>query len=476
MLRATRRVLRHAPVYSALVIASVALAVGLCASVIAAVAAVRWPESPFRDEDRLYVVYGKGDGSAGTVSSYDRLRLINRQTAPLSDVWLAEGTRALLSHGDFVEEATVLRLEPDFFRMFDRRPIQGRYPSEVDTIGPPVAMISDALWRRAFGSGSVVGKSLRIDGVDVAIIGVAPAGTSDLTNAHVWVAAPMSSFQNAGRYARLTALGKVTAETEQPQLERALRQVAAALGREHGVGRIAFGFTVSPMRAGPVPVSDVLWALIVAVVAIVVIASANLTNLALVRVSQREAMVAVQRAVGASTARVVTDLVAESIGLAVIGGTLGVSVLMACLGGLRRLIPDDAPFVGALRLRVDWRVFAGALLVALAMAVVFALVPGLRAAKADPGSALRASATSTGRRPGFAAGMLSALQVCVAIAMLNGSLLVSRAAHRSAAADPGFDSAGLFELGVWVRGATTPGLFESVLQSAAREPGVVSVA
>lgn len=475
MFSATKRVLRHSPIYSALVIASVALSVGLSTTVVAAFAAVKRPASPFSHPERLYRVRSIGDGQAHNTRTFDRVRRIDPRTTPILGVWLAEVSRTLVSVEGYAEDKAVMRVEPGFFRQFERSPLAGRFPAHGDTAST-AALISSELWRHAFASGPVIGRTLMIDGTSAAIIGVAPPGSRDATNADIWIATPVSYFERSEQYSNTEALLLLQKGALRDDLGRALRTLSGALADEYGTGRVPFRFTTSSLRSDPVPVTELLWALLIGVIVISVISVANLTNLALARVARRIPVLAVQKAIGASRLRLLLGVVEESLGLAVVGGAVGMAVLQASLATVRRTLPEDTAAVGTLRLQVDGSVYVIALALALATALAFSVAPAFRGAAADPESAIRASAASTLVVRRSFARVLVALQVSLTVALTSCAMLVVRAAQRAAATDLGFTAAGLVSIDVSVPDSSLPRVVDAIDAWESRNEGVESVA
>ena len=309
---------------------------------------------------------------------------------------------ANLTGSDRPERVEVLLTSPNYFDLLGVHAAIGRTFSLQDEVPgiATVAVISDGLWRRGFGGDPhVVGRTLRIDEDVYEIVGVMPA-----------------SFRHPERHTRdrcrsVGAVRLARRPVPAARLQRALRRVGDRHGWHQGVStadaaagldRLArtlateqpddiparLGWTprVHPLAADLVAgVRPALLLLMAGIVCVLLIAISNISNLLLVRAVEREREVAIQRALGASRARVFTSLLVEGAVLALVGGAVGFLASLWGVDLLLRLVPDRLPRVGDIR--VDGRVFLFALLTSLVAALLVGLAPALQSARADVSNA-----------------------------------------------------------------------------------------
>lgn len=448
MIRTFARTLRHAPAYAALVIGTVALATGISAAVYSTVAAVQRPESPFKRPESLFVVHSVGDGAHGTLRPYDNLIRLSQSSTPLRELWFVDWSRALVVSPTKAREHGVVRVEPMFFQQFSKRPLAGRFLSSADTLpGQPLtALISASFWRSEFDGNDIEGKFVSVDGTSYAVVGVTPDDTDALMQVAVWLPASRRELEQSADTRATAAIVLARRDADRVTLEASLRKVSQQLQEEYGSGRWAFRFLVRESVPASLPLSELHRALIAAILALILIATANLASLAHTRVARRGPSLAVRRALGASRMRVLRDVLVESAGLATIGGAIGALVFVSAIGFLKRIIPVHAPLIGDLRLQLDWSLIAFAFVLALLVAMSFAIGPAIRAAAVQPDRLLRSAsiASTHGLRP-LQAGLVI-LQISIALALLNASVLVERGARRASLTAESSQLNGLVEI------------------------------
>jgi predicted permease len=333
----------------------------------------------------------------------------------------------------------------NFLDVMEVRPALGRgFLSEEDLPGaPPVAILTFEFWRRHGGDPGLVGRSLRLDGKDVLVVGVLPPGF-DLGHrvAHMELFTPLAltgvERANRGRH-WLTAIGRLrdgaTARDAEEELKAVhARLLAANPGNNHGQT-----VRVAPLRDEVVKdAKGTLWALLGAVGFVLLIACSNVANLLLARGSRRSLELAVRSALGAGRARVFRLLMAESFLLGLLGAALGWFASRMVLSGLAALLGIPEASGGA------WAQAAFALALSLAAALLSGLLPASRFSAVDPGPALRDGVRASGT-PGQhrLAALLVASETALATALLIGAGLLLRTLVHLQTVTPGFDPAAI---------------------------------
>ena len=467
------RLLRLNPGFAAVAILSLALGVGANTAIFQLLDALRIRTLPVAHPEQLAEVriMDSQDGPTGAISGrqarltnplWERLR--DRQEA-FSSVF-AWGTPEFdLSSGGESRPADGLWVSGEFFNTLEVRPVLGRMFTAADDrrgCAAPPAVISYGFWQREYGgSPSALGRTLTLDGYPYEIVGVTPPtffgvevgrsydvavplcaepltrGTrSYLDRKDAWFLAAIGRLKPGWSVEKATAhlnalsppmfsetLPKYRPEDEKAYLGFKLCAYAAGTG-------------VSTLRG---TYESPLWLLLATTALVLLIACANLANLMLARATAREREIAVRLALGASRLRIIRQLLAESVLIAVAGAGAGAvlaqwlsRVLVASLA-----TQDDRVFV---EVAGDWRVFAFIAALAAATCVIFGLLPAVRATATAPGEAMKAGSrgtTDSRERFGLRRALVVA-QVALSLVLVVGALLFARTLRNLVTLDAGF--------------------------------------
>ena len=478
-LRHGARLLRRAPGFAAVAIATLALGVGANTAILSVVWNILVRPLPYADAGRLVVLLHQGRNPVSPANFLDwqaRSRAFERMGA--AEYW----TPNLLG-GDSPTKLWALRLTPEVLPMLGVQPMLGRFflPAEGRGGADRVAVIGNGLWRRRFGADpAVVGKSISLDGEPYTVVGVMPPGFRFApfwaTQAELW--APLDLAPRSAR--RDASSLRVFARLKRGQSLAAARQevgaITGALEREFpGTNREV---RVVPLQEKVVgDVRPILLVLVGAVALVLLLACANVANMLLARSSARRREMALRAAIGASRGRTLRQLLTESLVLAAAGGVAGVGLGIAALRLLVALAPPETP-----RLE-DVRLDPAILLVTLSASVLTGLVFGL--APALQGSATRlqdslkeCGSAGTGRETGWLRRTLVAAEVAIALVLLVGAGLMVRSLLALQAIDPGFDPRGVVAMEVSVAGTAQAEqgrrlvLYPQILERLRALPGV----
>jgi predicted permease len=345
----------------------------------------------------------------------------------------------------------------NYFRMLGARPALGRFfePSDDVRGNPnPVAVLSEAGWRRHLGGEeSAVGRTIRLNGEPVTVIGVAPrrfTGTTIGISPDLWIpmalnprlkAMPSLLEDRQIRYYNL--LGRLAPGVTRRQAEAALNVRAGQIEREHIAGlqpriqlRPTSGLPVQGRRA----VIGYLGLLFATAMLVLLIASVNVAGVLLARAAARRKEMAIRLAIGAGRGRLIRQLLTESGLLFLLGGAAGILLSQWILDLLLGLpLPIGGSVV--LDLGLDARVLGFALVLSLLTGMAFGLVPALQATRTYPVSHLKEVGLDRRRslvHHGFVVG-----QLAMTVVLLAGAGLLFRAVHRAATLDPGFETKGM---------------------------------
>ncbi len=464
-LRDAARGLARSPVFTIVAVLSLGLGIGANAAIFGLIdALVLRPLPGVQDVDRVVEV-------ADESFSYPAVRdfIAGAREAELAGY----SERALALNGvDASERVEVVAVTGDYFGVLGVRPLRGRaLEARDDEPGAPlVAVLSDATWRERFGGDpAVVGKDIVLNGQPFTVVGVAPRGFRGSrlgTRPLAWLSVAGWSRVKRGLYdgldvsnrgwGWLSVVGRLAPTGTAAALDREL----AAMQREEA--RLYPKYVPSPppeLKVVPAAAAaaglrgsrDIARfgrILMGAVALALVIACANVANLLLARGTRRRQEMAVRRALGASTAWIVTQSLAESALLASLGVVTGLVVAswgVAVLGGVT--LPGGID-LGASGVRISGRLLGFAVAIGAVTAVLFGTLPALRATATRATGALSARGATDDPRGVRSRSALVALQLALCLVLLSGAGLLLRSLRAAMHTDLGFDASHLALLSV----------------------------
>jgi putative ABC transport system permease protein len=476
-LRYALRTLAARPTFTLIAVLTLAIGIGANAAIFSVVYAVLLKPLPFPRPDRL--IYAHDTFAAVPSASvswrkYSALRDRTRTLAALGAV--APGAITLTGRGE-PQQVTVARVSGDFFDVFGVAPLAGRAIRRDDDSpsAEPVVILSYGFWQRAFGgSPSVVGQSIRSDGRSRTVIGIMPADFSYPSRTDAWVPLAVDSAAPGNNFLRL--VGRMKEGVSLPQATDDLRLITAAYNKENGLSRdleiyLLHDFLSQNNRR-------ILLVLQGAVLAVLLVACANVANMLLARSVARRRELSIRAAIGASGGRLVRQLLTESVVLAALGGLAG--VLLA--GWLVRVFIALAPagFAGPQTIAVDGTVLMFAAAVALATGLVFGVAPARGGFRADANESLRDAGTRGATTGALTAGRaLVVVEIALAIMLGLGAGLMVKSLMRLEAQDGGFQAGGVLTFQIALPSTRydegrTRQMTRQLLDTIRATPGVVS--
>jgi len=433
------RSLRRVPSLTAISILTVALGIGAGTSLFSVVKAVLLNPLPYPDADRLAwitEVHGQFRQSYVSFPDFDDFRRQNRTFSAMA----AYETGTAPIGEDATEKADMAVVGEGFFEVMGVRPAFGRTFSQAEelTANPPVVILSYGLWQRLYGGDvRILGRNIRLTGVGVKVIGIMPPGFSFPEQTAAWV--PLYERTPSRTAHNYRVVGRLRAGATIDQAGAEISAIATRIKQQYpNPFQSDDAATVSLYSHIVGEVRPALLILFAAVGFLLLIVCVNVANLLLVRVSARERERAIRAAVGASRWRLLRQMLAESLILALVGGALG--CLMAGWSSelLHILLPAAVPRVTDIKM--DIGVFAFALMVSAATGLLFGALPAWRASQSEVTESLRAGSRSytAGRRSHRTQAALVMSEVALALVLVAGAGLLMQSFWRLRAVDPGF--------------------------------------
>ena len=440
--------------------ASTALALGIGANttVFTLVNAILIRSMPFDDPDRIVAVWtGNPEGQRQAVS-YPDYEDWRDQASTLASLAAYTNTNVNVSDDEQVPERILgAHVSPNFFRLLGEQPVLGRdFGPDDDRDGAePVALLGHGLWdTRYAGDPGVLGRTIRVNGRAVTVVGVMAPGMRFPNDTDIWIPRVnlASGLDLADRGTRsLAVIGRLGTGASVEQARQELRAIGARLAeaypdtnRDRAPDLLEFLDFVN----GGEPALLML-TLMGAVAFVLLIACANVANLLLARTAGRRREIAVRVAMGATRLRIVRQLLIESLVLALVAGAVGffLSILgIRWISGVTRSAAIGMPYW--IEFTLDGTVFAFTAVLCLVTAVAFGLVPALRASGADVTGILKEEIPGSlgGVRARRWAGALVVGQLVLSLVLLSGTGFMIRSFLALQAMEEGFETSDLIAM------------------------------
>jgi len=450
------RQLRRSPGFTVVALLSLGLGIGGNAVIFSLLSAILLRPLPIAHPEQVFAIHQgrQNDPSSFQSMSYPNYEDILDRNQVLSGMAVHRFAPLSLSHNGTNERVWGYLVSRNYFDVLGVQPILGRTFAATEGRAPnadPVAVLSYSCWQKRFGGQpAIIGSALQINGHAFTVIGVAPrgfTGTESVFTPELWIPSTMQEwietrsgleYRGDGQW---WAFGRLKPGVQWEQAQVQLNSVAEALGKQYPDQDQGMALRLTPpglvapeIRSAVIAFSA---ALMLTVLLVLLIACTNLASLLLARATQREREIAVRMAIGATRARLVWQLLTESLTLSVLGAALGLgtgyALIQVALASLPRI-----DFALGLDLRLDWRVMTFVAGLAVLTGVGFGLVPALHVSKSDVLSTLKEDLAG-GRRKAWLRSVLVTMQVTLSFVLLITAGLTLRSLQHAEILGPGFD-------------------------------------
>ncbi|NMO14642.1 ABC transporter permease [Pyxidicoccus fallax] len=484
------RLLLASPTFTLVVILTVGLGIGASTAIFSVINSIWVQPLRFQGEDRLRMVW-----ESAPKQGVDRLETSLATLADWkeqSDVF--ESLSGLvpesynLAGTEQAERLHGMRVGAQLFRALGVDAVVGRAfgADEEQPAGQDVALLSHKLWQRRFGgAASTVGGTVTLDGKPYTVLGVMPPKFDFPPGTDVWVPLVPTTDELRERGNRqVRVVGRLKPGVTPEQADAALRVLAQRLAEQHPAVLEGRSIRMTTVREGYLgSAGPVLATLAGAVAFVLLIVCANVANLLLARAAVRRREMAVRAALGAGRGRLLTQLLTESVLLAVLGGALGV---LLALWGTHLIAGAFPPSIAQLvpgwsDIHVDGRVLVFSLLLSLVTGLLFGLAPAVHGSKQDLTDTLKDGGRATTSKSRLRSTLVVA-EVALALLLVVGAGLMIQSLYQLEGKSPGFRQDGVltFELALPEAQAADPyapaRFYEQLLEQLSTNPDVTSAA
>lgn len=490
------RTLRKTPGFTLSAIIVLALGIGANTAIFSVVNTVLLQPLPFHDPGTLMDVWHvppaqQFPGMKTFAVSAGNYREWARQNDVFQGIALYTGGRFNLTGHGMPKSLNAIPASSNLFSVLQVSPELGRgFTADEDQPGKTnVVVLSHNFWKSQFAADpNIVGENIELNGAAYTVIGVMPASfdfpisTDPDSATQIYVPLGLTDAQWAVRGEHhFGAVARLNPGVSMQQAQAEMDTISHRLADAYPVDDKGWGAIVVPMREDVVgDIRPALLVLLGAVAFVLLIACANVANLVLARMLSRSKEIAIRSALGASRARVLRQLISETMLLALVGGALGLVVAQAGVKTIVHLVASQLP--RAADIGLNGSVLAFTLLVSLLTGLLAGLLPALRSSRANINEALKRGLNRTDADSGGGGtrGLLVVAEVALSLMLMIGAGLMIRSLWKLHSVDPGFDPHNVITMNVAVPQTQFPNpqaqiaFFDQVLQGARSVPGVQS--
>ena len=482
-LRYGARMLLKRPGFTLIAVITLALGIGANTAIFSVVNGVLLRPLPFKEPDRLVMIretwlpkFPEFSVSPGNFLDWKRQNTVFERL-----VAFRGASFNLIGAGD-PEQVRAMRVTDGFFAMLGGQPQIGRdfLPEEDQPGRANVVLLSHGFWQRRFGGDpKILNRAITLSSQSYTVIGVMPAtfqfGETDLWTPMAFTA--QEAQNHGGHY--VSAIGQLKPGVPVDQARAEMVVIAGRLAAQYPGANTGWSVMLMPLLEYVVrSIRPALLVLLGAVAFVLLIACANVANLLLARAAGRQKEIAIRTALGAGRARIIRQLLTESVLLSIVGGAAGLFLAKWGMDLLLKLAPQDLPRMSGVSL--DGRALAFTAAITLLTGVIFGLVPALQSSRPNLNETMKDAgrgSTEGGRRQ-LVRNSLVVLEVASALMLLVGAGLLIKSFWRLQNVDPGFNPENALTLSVSLPQTKYPeenqqvAFFQQLLEKVSALPGV----
>jgi len=439
------RVLRKNPGFTAIAVLTLALGIGANSALFSVVNGVLLNPLPFPDPHELVALYSRTGTFQESSISYPNFLDWQKNSHSFAYLGAFRSDDFNMTGVGEPERLHAHMISAEFFPALGLQPLLGRnFRPEEDRAGAgPVAILSDGIWKRKFGSSrEVLGTSITLNGSVYTVIGVAPAHITGLSPSDVYV--PIGqwtdpTFRDRRIGMGMNSIGRLRPGVSIKQARADMSRVAENLAAAYPEADKGSGVTLVPLKTDVVgDVRGILLVLLGAVSFVLLIACANVANLLLARSTDRAREFAIRSALGAGPVRVLRQLLTESVLLGIAGGSIGLALAKVGTKVILAALPGTLPRTEEISL--DSHVLLYTFGLSLLTGIAFGLLPALKALRPDLHETLKEGGRGASGARHRAQSVFVAVEMALAVVLLIGAGLMIRTLSALWNVNPGFDA------------------------------------
>ena len=455
------RMLRKSPSFTAIAVLTLALGIGSTVAIFSVVDQVLLHSLPYPDADRIMYVSQteRGGNELHYASSPANYLDWVAQNHVFSVMAASRGWQGNLG-GDRPERVRLSMTTASLFPLFAVHPMLGRglESEDEEPSNDHVAVLSYGLWNRRFGADpGLINQSITLNNETYTVVGVMPSNFLPDGYGELWVPSPwgvpshpLVPSQDPRQFRDrnyLDVWGRLKPGVTQHQAEQEMSAIARRLEKQYPDSNDGIGVGMMSLQDSVVSdIRPVLYVLLAAVAFVLLIGCTNVANLLLARSSGRTREISIRIALGAGRRRIVSQLLTESVLLAVAGGLLGIVIAAWAVPTLVALGPSEIRDYG--NIGVNLEALAFAVVVSILTGVLFGLAPALHASEGKVSDSLKEGERGSTAQRGRTRTALVVAEVALSLILLIGAGLTVRSFVRVLRVDPGFDASHLLVFGV----------------------------
>jgi putative ABC transport system permease protein len=489
------RVLLRNPGFAVVVILALALGIGANTAVFTVLNAVLFKPLPYPDADRIVSIAmrftGIGIPDDRNAVSPPEFQDLRRLASAFTHISAVQNASYNIRFGSTPERIAGATVSANFFRTLGVEAQLGRtfIDDEEQTGRDTSVLLGHGLWQRRFGADpGVIGRSIEINGRAYVVVGVAPPDFNYPNQSEMWTPLAFTEAQlapNSRGNHGWGALARIKPDLSLQQALADMERVSRLMiegAPQYPYENFNFAVLIRPLLEDFVgTIRPTLLVLMGAVGLVLLIACANVANLLMVRASARQREIGIRTALGASRARLLRQLLTESILLALVGAAFG--LLIARFGVATITSMGGTAFPRLAQAGLDWPTMMFTILVAVATGLFFGVVPALQVSQSATQDSLREGGRSStaGGHHQHVRRLLVVAEVALSLALLSGAGLLIKSFMRLLEVDPGFKSEGILTMRVVLPQArySQPeqmrNFFRELMDRVSTIPGVQSV-